>query len=56
MNGVNKSNGLVESAKLDILKGWKSEYTIENVLLALFDEMSAPRNKKVSQPKDGTTF
>ena len=56
MNSVNKSSGEVDPSKLDILKVWKSESTIENVLLALLNEMSADRNKKLTQPKEGTTF
>jgi len=53
---ANKLNGEVEPAKLEILRCWKQDYTIETILLAIFNEMSYPANKKLSQPDEKSTY
>ena len=53
---VNKSNGLVEPGKLEILRNWKRDYTIETVLFALEKEMCTPANKGLAQPAEGSMF
>ncbi len=64
MNCVNKSNGIVkqntmfqvERYKLDLLKTWKQDYTLENILVALRKEMMSSANKKISQPGEGESY
>ena len=56
MSCVNQANGIVEPAKLDILKNWKPTYNIEMVLTALRQEMASGASKKLSQPPEGTNF
>jgi ubiquitin-conjugating enzyme E2 variant len=49
---VNQANGKVEN--LPLLKNWKPETTIENILVALKGEMVA--NKGTKQPPEGATY
>lgn len=48
--------GNVVAGKLDILKNWKRSYTMETVLLELRVAMANPANKKLPQPKEGSTY
>ena len=41
---------------IPVLRAWKREYTLETVLKALWQEMSAPQNKALPQPPEGTTY
>ena len=56
MNCVNKANGVVEAAKIEVLKNWKHEYNIETVLTAIRQEMASPASKKLAQPPEGSTY
>ncbi len=56
LNCVNKSTGVVEPSKLDVLKNWKPQYNLEMTLTAIRQEMASPANKKLPQPPEGTTF
>jgi ubiquitin-conjugating enzyme E2 variant len=51
---VNQSNGRVEPSKFSLFSNWKSDYTMEKVLIAIKNEMIA--NKKLPQPPEGDTF
>ena len=53
---ANKATGEVDPAKLEVLKNWKQDCTIENIILSLFNEMSGASNKKLSQPSEGSTY
>ena len=48
---VNQGNGAVD--KLGLLKDWKNTTTLENILVALKNQMVA--NKGLKQPPDGQT-
>ena len=56
MTCVNKSNGIVELSKLEILKHWNHDTTLQLILTALRKEMETSANKKLPQPPDGTNF
>lgn len=49
---VNQNNGRVEN--LPLLKAWKNTTTIENLLVALKNEMQA--NKGLKQPPEDATY
>lgn len=51
---VNQTNGKVEPSKFYMFVNWKSEYTIEKLLIGLKNEMIA--NKKLAQPADGEMY
>ena len=51
---VNQSNGRVETTKFSLFANWKSDYTMEKILIALKNEMIA--NKKLAQPPEGDLF
>ena len=51
---MNQSNGRVETNKFHMFSNWKTEYTMEKILIGLKNEMIA--NKKASQPPDGDMF
>lgn len=53
---VNQGNGTVEPNKFAMFKQWRSDYTMEAVLVGLKKEMMAPANKKLPQPADGETY
>lgn len=44
----------VEQAKLGLLKDWKPNYTMENLLVAIKNELV--NNRKLPQPPDGSTW
>lgn len=50
------ATGKVKVAEFDTLRNWKRSYTMETVLLELRKTMAAPANKKLPQPKEGTTY
>ncbi|CAN3355421.1 ubiquitin-conjugating enzyme variant Mms2p [Diutina catenulata] len=41
---------------LDVLQNWKRSYSMETVLLELRMAMASPANKKLPQPKEGSTY
>ncbi len=49
---VNQANGKIEN--FSFLKNWKSEYTIDRILLELKKEMV--NNKKLAQPAEGLEY
>lgn len=53
---VDQTTGLVDPKKFKTLGEWKRSYSIEIVLLELRKEMALPGNKKLAQPKEGTTY
>lgn len=48
--------GNVLPARFDMLKNWKREYTIENVLLELRRDMASSSNRKLQQPQEGAMY
>ena len=56
MSCVNQSNGEVDRSKVNILKNWKKEYTLEDVLKALRKDMETSAFRALKQPAEGTTF
>lgn len=53
---VDETTGDVKVSEFHTLRDWKRSYTMQTVLLDLRKEMATPANKKLSQPKEGTTF
>ncbi|KAL4482567.1 hypothetical protein ABPG72_005810 [Tetrahymena utriculariae] len=53
---VDQNNGKIDINKFPILKNWVSKYTLENVLVALKNEMNSSANKKLKQPDEGATY
>ena len=51
---VNPNNGKVEPTKFGIFAQWKTEYSMEKLLIGLKNEMIA--HKKLPQPADGETY
>ena len=56
MSCVNQSNGEVDSNKVSLLKNWKKEYTLEDVLKALRKDMETSAFRSLKQPAEGATF
>uniref|UniRef100_A0A0C9QLY6 TSA: Wollemia nobilis Ref_Wollemi_Transcript_25578_818 transcribed RNA sequence n=1 Tax=Wollemia nobilis TaxID=56998 RepID=A0A0C9QLY6_9CONI len=56
MTCVNKETGVVEQKNFPMLANWRSEYTMEDILMELKREMAAPHNRRLSQPPEGSTF
>eukprot|EP00162_Nutomonas_longa_P022486 comp5621_c0_seq1/m.5072 comp5621_c0_seq1/g.5072 ORF comp5621_c0_seq1/g.5072 comp5621_c0_seq1/m.5072 type:complete len:141 (-) comp5621_c0_seq1:92-514(-) len=56
MTCVSAKDGSVDANGLSVLKNWNRNYSIETVLSELRREMSAPHNKKLAQPPEGSTF
>ena len=55
MSSVNQSNGLVLS-DLPALANWNRNGTIESILVSLKQLMTAPNNRRLAQPPEGTNF
>ena len=53
MSCVNQSNGEVDRSKVNILKNWKKEYTLEDVLKALRKDMETSAFRALKQPAEG---
>ncbi|EDO19418.1 hypothetical protein Kpol_1002p65 [Vanderwaltozyma polyspora DSM 70294] len=53
---VDVNTGEVKPTEFHTLRDWKRSYTMETILLELRKEMALPANKKLGQPKEGTTF
>jgi len=56
LNCVNQSTGAVDPTKFGTLGSWSNSNSIETVLVGLKNEMSAPANRRLAQPPEGTTF
>ncbi|CAL5219376.1 g1197 [Coccomyxa viridis] len=50
------SDGSIDSKRFPTLGHWNRNYTMETVLAELRREMSAPHNRKVQQPAEGTMY
>ncbi|XP_008781270.1 ubiquitin-conjugating enzyme E2 variant 1D-like [Phoenix dactylifera] len=53
MTCVNQETGVVEPSLFPMLAHWQREYAMEDILVNLKKEMSAPRNRKLYQPPEG---
>lgn len=51
---VNQSNGKVEPSKFATFANWRTEYTMEKVLIDIKSEMI--QNRRNQQPADGDTY
>ena len=51
---VDKKSGLLLKKKIHIMKHWKYQYGLEDILLAIRDVMAM--NKKLTQPEEGTEY
>ncbi|XP_074581333.1 ubiquitin-conjugating enzyme E2 variant 1D-like [Curcuma longa] len=47
---VNQETGLVEPSLFTMLTNWQRKFTMEDILVSLKKEMSAPYNRKLHQP------
>ncbi|KAG6772420.1 hypothetical protein POTOM_023827 [Populus tomentosa] len=56
MTCVNHETGVVEPKKFGLLSNWQRDYTMEDILTQLKKEMTAPHNRKLVQPPEGTYF
>ncbi|XP_064203130.1 ubiquitin-conjugating enzyme E2 variant 2 isoform X2 [Anguilla rostrata] len=56
MNGVNNSNGTVDSRSIPILAKWQNIYNIKMVLEDLRRLMLSKDNAKLCQPPEGQTY
>ncbi|THU52546.1 hypothetical protein C4D60_Mb10t05100 [Musa balbisiana] len=54
MTCVNQETGMVEPGLFPMLANWQREYTMEDILMTLKKEMSAPQNRKLHQPPEGS--
>lgn len=53
---VDSKTGHVTPSSFHTLRDWKRAYTMETILLDLRKEMATSSNKKLPQPKEGSTF
>ena len=51
---VNQNNGKVEPSKFNMFSNWKTEYTMEKILIGLKNEMIS--HKKLAQPPEGDMY
>ncbi|KAM3866209.1 ubiquitin-conjugating enzyme E2 variant 2 [Diretmus argenteus] len=56
MNGINNSNGTVDSRHIPILAKWQNSYCIKIVLQELRRLMMSKENMKLPQPPEGQTY
>ncbi|CAM9476753.1 unnamed protein product [Phaeothamnion confervicola] len=56
MGCIDQRTGEVARSKLAVLGGWNRNYGIEQVLVALRQEMGSPANRRLPQPPEGTNF
>lgn len=52
--GVDKSTG--EVGGLDVIRGWRYDNRIQDVLMAIKNDMSKGSNRKLKQPEEGAEF
>ncbi|CCH57991.1 hypothetical protein TBLA_0A01900 [Henningerozyma blattae CBS 6284] len=53
---VSPKTGQVMPSEFHLLRDWKRSCTMEKILLELRKEMASPSNKRLPQPKEGSTF
>ena len=53
---VNPANGLLEPSRFAFFRTWRYKCTMENVLVAIRDEMASQANRKLPQPPEGSTY
>ncbi|KAH8822561.1 UBC-like protein [Flagelloscypha sp. PMI_526] len=53
---VNQEDGKVDPSKIEVLRTWTSDKSIEKVLVEFRKEMATPHNRKLPQPPEGSTF
>ncbi|KAL5217416.1 hypothetical protein ABZP36_018100 [Zizania latifolia] len=53
MTCVNQETGMVEPSLFPMLGNWQREHTMQDILISLKKEMSAPQNRRLYQPHDG---
>lgn len=56
MNCVDAQNGRVDPRRLPALASWNRSFGIENVLVAIRNEMASPTNRRLPQPPEGANF
>lgn len=56
MNGINNSNGMVDSRSIPCLAKWQNSYSIKIVLQELRRLMMSKDNMKLPQPPEGQTY
>lgn len=56
MNCVDSKTGKVTNKKLPCMRSWNRNMGIEQVLVALRQEMTSSENRKLKQPMEGSTF
>jgi len=56
MNCVDGKTGKVINKKLPCMRSWNRNMGIEQVLVALRQEMTSSENRKLKQPMEGSTF
>lgn len=53
MTCVNQETGMVDPSRFPMLGNWRREHTMEDILISLKKEMSAPQNRRLHQPHEG---
>ncbi|KAJ8012194.1 hypothetical protein DPEC_G00066140 [Dallia pectoralis] len=56
MNGINNSNGMVDTRSIPILSKWQNSYSIKVVLQELRRIMMSKENMKLPQPPEGQNY
>ncbi|XP_040210106.1 ubiquitin-conjugating enzyme E2 variant 2 [Rana temporaria] len=56
MNGINNSNGVVDTRCIPVLAKWQRTYSIKIVLQELRRMMMSKENMKLPQPPEGQTY
>lgn len=56
MTCVDAQSGRVDPRRLAALASWNRSYGIENVLVAIRNEMASPTNRRLPQPPEGSNF
>jgi ubiquitin-protein ligase len=56
MSCVDKNTGVVNFNKVHALRNWNRNMGLEQVLIALRNEMCSPENRRTRQPPEGSTF
>lgn len=56
LNGINSSNGMVDSRCIPVLAKWQNSYSIKVVLQELRRMMMSKENMKLPQPPEGQTY
>uniref|UniRef100_A0A803J3S3 Ubiquitin conjugating enzyme E2 V2 n=1 Tax=Xenopus tropicalis TaxID=8364 RepID=A0A803J3S3_XENTR len=56
MNGINNSNGTVDSRSIPVLAKWQNSFSIKVVLQELRRLMMSKENMKLPQPPEGQTY